>query len=71
MDLRDEGSKENNEGWLVNNSLEFISKDSKPNTTIKQFHLAQIREDDQKNNPYYFYFLIVFHTLFRQAKMQK
>lgn len=26
IDVRDEGSKENNEGWMVNNSLEFISK---------------------------------------------
>lgn len=71
IDIREDGGKENHEGWLVNNSLEFINKDNKL-IPIKQFHLTtHLKQEDKKDNPYYFYFLIVLPYLFRQAKTQK
>lgn len=48
LDLRDENSKENNEGWGVNTSLQFISKDNKL-STINQFNIhTQTKASDSK-----------------------
>lgn len=65
-DFRLSQSKDGKEMWNMNNSLEFLPKNTQK-LNIREFNLPAA-VDSRKENPYYFYFLIVPFCLFRPAR---